>query len=48
MERADAKKEHVGLVIWENAPDGNLFRSDFDNLSSGLLSFNDNNKPDIT
>ena len=24
MERADAKKEHMGLTTWENAPDGKI------------------------
>lgn len=28
MERADAKKEHMGLTTWENAPDGKIVRTD--------------------
>ena len=28
MERADADKEHMGLTIWENAPDGKIVRTD--------------------
>ena len=27
-ERADAKKEHMGLVTWENAPEGKIIKSD--------------------
>lgn len=27
-ERADAKKEHMGLTSWENAPDGKILKSD--------------------
>ena len=28
VERADAKKEHMGLTSWENAPDGKIIKSD--------------------
>ena len=28
MERADAKKEHMGLTTWENAPDGKIVKTD--------------------
>ena len=28
VERADAKKEHMGLQTWESAPDGNIIKSD--------------------
>lgn len=28
VERADAKKEHMGLTSWENAPDGKIVKSD--------------------
>lgn len=28
VERADANKEHMGLTIWENAPDGKIVKSD--------------------
>lgn len=28
MERADAKKEHMGLTSWENAPDGKIVKTD--------------------
>lgn len=28
VERADYKKEHMGLTIWENAPDGKIVKSD--------------------
>ena len=28
FERADAKKEHMGLTSWENAPDGKIVKSD--------------------
>ena len=28
VERADAKKEHMGLASWENAPDGKIIKSD--------------------
>ena len=28
VERADAKKEHMGLTTWENAPDGKILKAD--------------------
>ena len=28
MERADADKEHMGLITWENAPDGKIVKTD--------------------
>ena len=28
MERADAKKEHMGLTTWENTPDGKIVKTD--------------------
>lgn len=28
MERADASKEHMGLMTWENAPDGKILKAD--------------------
>lgn len=28
VERADAAKEHMGLVTWENAPDGKIVKAD--------------------
>ena len=28
IDRADAKKEHMGLTSWENAPDGKIIKSD--------------------
>ena len=28
VERADADKEHMGLTTWENAPDGNIVKTD--------------------
>lgn len=28
VERADAKKEHMGLTTWESAPDGKIIKSD--------------------
>ena len=28
MDRADAKKEHMGLTTWENAPDGKIVKTD--------------------
>ncbi len=28
MERADAAREHMGLVSWENAPDGKIVKTD--------------------
>lgn len=28
VERADAKKEHMGLTSWENAPDGKIIKND--------------------
>ena len=28
IERADAKKEHMGLTTWENAPDGKIVKTD--------------------
>ena len=28
VERADANKEHMGLTIWENAPDGKILKAD--------------------
>ena len=28
VERVDAKKEHMGLMSWENAPDGKIIKSD--------------------
>ena len=28
LERADAKKEHMGLVTWENAPNGKIVKTD--------------------
>lgn len=28
MERADSTKDHMGLTIWENAPDGKILKND--------------------
>lgn len=28
VERADADKEHMGLTVWENAPDGKILKAD--------------------
>lgn len=28
VERADARKEHMGLTTWENAPDGKILKTD--------------------
>ena len=28
VERADAKKEHMGLTTWENAPSGKIIKAD--------------------
>lgn len=28
VERADSRKEHMGLTAWENAPDGKIIKAD--------------------
>ena len=37
MERADAKKEHMGLTTWENAPSGKIIKADV-NIAKNYLS----------
>mgnify|MGYP004559610489 FL=1 len=36
VERADADKEHMGLMTWENAPDGKIVKSDVSNAKNYL------------
>ena len=36
VERADADKEHMGLTTWENAPDGQIVKTDVSNAKNYL------------